>query len=240
MGRLTRGMCGMHYQRLMAHGDPLRMRPVMVGVAVCEIADCTSVLKARNWCSKHYTRWLRYGDPTARMPGEIVDGKRICPRCSEDLPLSQYSPRGRTCRACVARIKRDKERLNPPPPIVTHTAVCEYCGREFGANRKKRLHCSKQCAEANRYRRRAIYAQARRALVRARVEDFDRAEVFARDGWMCQLCDRPVDPSIEYPDAMSVSLDHVIPLSRGGEHSRANTQCSHLGCNNRKRARMPE
>jgi 5-methylcytosine-specific restriction endonuclease McrA len=37
---------------------------------------------------------------------------------------------------------------------------------------------------------------------------------------------------------MSVSLDHVIPLSRGGNHEPGNVQCSHLACNVRKGARV--
>lgn len=30
---------------------------------------------------------------------------------------------------------------------------------------------------------------------------------------------------------MSASLDHVVPMSKGGGHTYANTQCSHLKCN---------
>lgn len=62
----------------------------------------------------------------------------------------------------------------------------------------------------------------------------DRVAVFDRDGWICGLCGEPVDKWLEWPDAMSVSLDHVVPLSRGGDHSYANVQCAHLGCNQRK------
>jgi len=39
---------------------------------------------------------------------------------------------------------------------------------------------------------------------------------------------------------LAASLDHRIPISRGGEHSRANAQTSHLGCNVRKGARLME
>ena len=30
---------------------------------------------------------------------------------------------------------------------------------------------------------------------------------------------------------MSVSLDHIVPLSLLGPHSRANTRAAHLSCN---------
>jgi 5-methylcytosine-specific restriction endonuclease McrA len=56
-------------------------------------------------------------------------------------------------------------------------------------------------------------------------------EVFARDGWVCQVCDAAVDPVRRYPDPLSASLDHVLPLSRGGDHSRDNSRLAHLICN---------
>lgn len=68
-------------------------------------------------------------------------------------------------------------------------------------------------------------------------ERFGKLDIFIRDSWMCGICLEPVDPELLYPDPMSVSLDHVIPLSRGGGHLESNTQCSHLSCNVRKGAR---
>lgn len=83
--------------------------------------------------------------------------------------------------------------------------------------------------------KRAAIAQRRRAAIRgAEVERFEHSEVFERDGWICQLCGDPTDWTTHFPDPLSPSLDHIVPLSRGGEHSRANTQCAHLACNIRK------
>lgn len=72
----------------------------------------------------------------------------------------------------------------------------------------------------------------------ATVESFDPREVYDRDGWACGLCGEPVNPEAKYPDPMCPSLDHVIPLVAGGEHSRANTQLAHWYCNVRKGASM--
>lgn len=77
----------------------------------------------------------------------------------------------------------------------------------------------------------------RRALKKgATVERFSHAEVFERDNWTCGICAEPVDRDLRFPDPMSVSLDHIVPLALGGDHSRANTQCAHLTCNVRKGA----
>lgn len=81
--------------------------------------------------------------------------------------------------------------------------------------------------------------QRRRALkTGADAERVVATEVYARDGWACQLCKRPVDAALAYPHPHSASLDHRTPLSKGGAHTTANTQLAHLVCNTRKRDRI--
>jgi hypothetical protein len=71
----------------------------------------------------------------------------------------------------------------------------------------------------------------------ATTERFDPDEVYDRDGWACRLCTLPVDRDLAWPDPLCASLDHVIPLVAGGEHSKANTQLAHWICNVRKGAK---
>lgn len=74
--------------------------------------------------------------------------------------------------------------------------------------------------------------QRRRAAKRgATTEKFTPLEIFERDGWRCGICGRKVGRDLAYPHPKSASLDHVEPLSRGGEHSRANARLAHLDCN---------
>ncbi|WP_078569258.1 HNH endonuclease [Streptomyces sp. NTK 937] len=63
-------------------------------------------------------------------------------------------------------------------------------------------------------------------------------EVFVRDAWTCSLCNGPVDAAAAWPDPESASVDHVVPLSRGGSHTMANVMTAHLRCNLRKGNRM--
>lgn len=84
-------------------------------------------------------------------------------------------------------------------------------------------------------RRRRVSSNAakheRRAREEARIERFDPLEVYERDDWMCQICGSEVDRAVLYPEPMSASLDHVVPLSKGGDHTRENTVLAHLRCN---------
>lgn len=92
------------------------------------------------------------------------------------------------------------------------------------------------CSAACRTR---VASRKRRALKRSvAVEDFDNADVFNRDEWICQLCRQLVDSGVSWPAAMSASLDHILPLFHGGSHTLDNVQLAHLGCNMRKGARV--
>jgi 5-methylcytosine-specific restriction endonuclease McrA len=55
-----------------------------------------------------------------------------------------------------------------------------------------------------------------------------RRAVFARDGWTCQYCGSAAE-----------NVDHVIPKSRGGQHSWDNVVAACRRCNSRKENRSP-
>lgn len=56
-----------------------------------------------------------------------------------------------------------------------------------------------------------------------------------RDNWHCYLCDESVDFMLPWPDPLSKSIDHVVPLTVGGEHIWENVKLAHLRCNIRKK-----
>lgn len=51
-----------------------------------------------------------------------------------------------------------------------------------------------------------------------------KREIFERDKWVCQYCGEKVTPE-------NVTLDHFIPLSKGGKHSKDNLKTCCLICN---------
>ena len=60
----------------------------------------------------------------------------------------------------------------------------------------------------------------------------NRRSVLARDGHQCQYCGR------QFP-LPQLSLDHVLPRSRGGTTTWENVVCACLGCNVKKGGRHP-
>lgn len=52
---------------------------------------------------------------------------------------------------------------------------------------------------------------------------------------ICGICGKPVDKSLKYPHPMSPSIDHIIPIDRGGHPSDPdNLQLAHWICNRQK------
>ena len=233
-----RGMCSKHYQRWRKHGDPNYVRPVKYRVAACEIDDCKAVQVARGWCSKHYTRWERHGSPTARVRGEVVDGKRICPWCGEDKPLEEM---GKSyCLECQADRKVARGLATPKDLHPTgELARCVVCDDWFYADDRNTRCCSRSCTREDKIGadklRAALQRQTNTGLP---TERFPSVEIYERDGWVCGICGTAIDRTISWPDRMSASIDHIIPVSRGGSHVKENVQASHLRCNISKSNKM--
>jgi 5-methylcytosine-specific restriction endonuclease McrA len=52
---------------------------------------------------------------------------------------------------------------------------------------------------------------------------------------ICGICGKPVDLSLKYPHPLSPTIDHIIPISKGGHPSDiANLQLAHRCCNRQK------
>ena len=55
--------------------------------------------------------------------------------------------------------------------------------------------------------------------------------------WTCHLCGQPVPRDARVPDPLAATVDHVLPLRRGGGDDADNVRLAHLACNSLKRDR---
>lgn len=61
-----------------------------------------------------------------------------------------------------------------------------------------------------------------------------RKKIFATQK-VCALCGKSVDMSLKFPHPLSKTVDHIIPVSRGGNPSDiSNLQLAHFCCNRQK------
>ena len=164
---------------------------------------------------RQQSRRLRAANP------DLKRKQRACAGCGVSLagqrgPHTHCAP----CRAAAREQARPAER------------ACRVCGVIFQPLTANHFLCSsracKQAPKTARNRRRR--ARQRQATVVV----FDEHAIFERDGWRCHLCGGRIDRRTKFPHPRSASLDHVVPLARGGGHSPNNLRCAHLGCNSRK------
>lgn len=119
-----------------------------------------------------------------------------------------------------AAVRATREALGP--------LECPQCGASFVPRHGNQKFCSNNCTDCAAARMRRVRAAG------AGREPYTVMEIANRDGWACSICAEPVDRALVYPDAMSRSIDHVIPLAGGGSDTPGNVALAHLVCNIRK------
>ena len=118
--------------------------------------------------------------------------------------------------------------------------MCVHCGIKFFTLRKEQKYCTRKCGRElsltnKRNRRRAKIKGAKI------IEKFSYLEIFERDDWICQSCGIKTLKLTDkmFLDPKAPELDHVIPLSRGGDHIASNVQLLCRKCNRIKNNKIP-
>lgn len=216
--------------------------PLCAGCGV-ELPPLKSPGRARKWCSER-CRVKHYRDSTpeyrvrlaeqAKHRAALVEAskppKPRCENCGAEMPSRRKRIRFCGSPACQ-RAKRAADACVAPRCAV------EGCERPRISRGMCGSHYALDWAKRNPERNAAGKARYRARKRDAFVEDVIPVEVFERDGWRCGICGERIPEGARYPDPRSASVDHVIPLSRGGTHEMKNVQATHLLCNALKRDR---
>lgn len=133
--------------------------------------------------------------------------------------------------------------------------VCEICGNEYTIRTRMEKEglkyytdngcCSAECAKkrARKKRRASGYLDGHRHRARRYGCEYDGSvtlkRLIKRDGLRCAICGGMCDPNdhewTEHSGPKYPTLDHIVPLSKGGGHTWDNVQVAHAICNSRKR-----
>lgn len=186
-------------------------------------------------CDRNCGHWAK------RHPGVMKPRNRTCVGCGANI--DHFLLTAITCGNACMRWHQN----HPGGELRQPVSTCEGCGASL--DRTKRAdarHCDRKCIEKAGSKREAETfrdrAKRRRALIKGaspvgRVRALD---ILDRDGWRCQIqaCLLPINPLLKWPDPMSKSIDHIVPVARGGAHTMENLRAAHLGCNSRKGAKI--
>ena len=223
---------------------------------VCGTAfDPITRTRPRSYCSVPCREKAYYDQRVARYQKDHGLLSRICFYCQNPVgPKYKYcSPECNKVAKSLTNKRNKKPHKRKPIPA---TRICKHCLEVFIPATHTSTYCSRVCKRLRAkvlMRERGVRINKgytgwteqrktewfkRQAIKRGanplEAEHIVNVDVFERDQWICGICNLQVDQSLKYPNPMSASLDHVIPLSKGGQHTRMNTQCAHLRCNIRK------
>lgn len=126
------------------------------------------------------------------------------------------------------------------------TKECEWCGKEFTTDIPTKLTCSDEC-KRKRNNRRNWERQSNRLNDENVIDrDISIVRLYKRDKGVCYICGGKCDfkdhtqtnghfsAGPTYP-----SIDHLIPIARGGMHAWDNVKLAHHLCNGMKSDILP-
>lgn len=190
--------------------------------------------------SRHGTR-NGYTNHGCRCERCIAAQKEYSLSLRESLPtvdsrhgtLTGYRHYKCRCESCKEAASKDHQ-------LARKTDLSENSSFHGTITGYSRYACTCDACKAAGVASRKLHSDNRRSSTQRRrvrqknngpVEKFLDIEIFERDGWICQICFTLVDKMLIKPNLKSKSLDHIIPVAKGGTHTRSNVQLAHLECN---------
>ena len=185
-------------------------------------------------------------------------GMATCAYCGKEFQETRDRPNIYCSRRCSAlanseeqRIRKAKEsahfkmlqiiydekkrELEAIANRMNHEKYCAECGNFFIASTSSQIYCSEQCLNRsiNRKKDKRIYRNGKPDL------SISLPKLFARDGGQCQICGRYLSFKGNPNGKYYPSIDHIIPLSKGGKHEWNNVQLACRKCNTIKSNTIP-
>lgn len=189
---------------------------------MCGVPECDGAVRGRGLCNKHLLRLQRHGDPLLRKKaanGETCSKPCVAEGCSTTAKARGY------CQAHFDRVRKYGD-----PTIKKKLANGEATPERKRENRTR--------AQRTYYATPHGIMRKRYATAKRRVLNGGKSVHISKDEFLalwnssiCSLCPEPLSDATK-------SIDHIVPLARGGSNDLDNMQMAHLLCNQRKNASM--
>lgn len=195
--------------------------------------------KVCEWCGKAFTAPARNANYTRFCSSKCRDTwydrevKGVKPKEEHLKELERQKEE-------TARIKEAERKSR------IKTKVCTECGKAFKTIHPNKLTCSKECSRLRSNRRNWYYKEKRYNDTNIIDRDITVKVLYKRDKGICYICGGKCDfkdytqinghfkAGPNYP-----SIDHIIPIARGGMHAWDNVKLAHRHCNSMKSDILP-
>lgn len=214
------------------------------------VPDCTIVPVGYKWCPR--CRQVLPHEAFQRCASTRDGCQTACRECrnkaAREHRLANHDTVRERERAAFARNRegnlariaawgeRNPDRIHAAKARYreTHRDACREYNREYARTHPDVAKRAKARFNARHPERVRSYILLRKARIRGApvVERFTRAEIYERDNGRCHICGRKVPRSAYH-------IDHLVPVSRGGEHSRRNVAVACPSCNQHRNVNGP-
>lgn len=201
-------------RRLMSGPPPARPTPALTLRPCDQCGQTISGRPDRRFCGlRCKSQWH-----AARKPSMAVTGPRPCQFCGWTFFATNAGHRfcSQQC-AWAQKGLQDGRRFSCGRFTVILWSDCADCGRTWPSTFAQASRCP-SCSVSHRRAVKRMRNAFRRGAPSISGQVVTDSEIFERDGWRCQLCGDPVLPFIKGLHPRQASIDHIVPVSKGGEH----------------------
>lgn len=203
----------------------------------CEFcgAEYTPNTSSQRYCCRECNREADKKNKRERYAEKHHIGEpRVCVICGREFIAK--SAKGETCsKKCGTMLSNIRNGYCQYDFLFSspQKKECPTCGKVFSTTNPRKRYCSDECKQRS---------HDHRINNDNRIDrDITLKKLFDRDGGTCKICGGECDfgdykikrgkfsAGINYP-----TIDHIYPLSKGGQHSWKNVQLAHFRCNCKK------
>ena len=191
----------------------------------------------------HIVKCLKCGQLIKRKGKTLLYSKINCNHLTEEQIKQRRLEKeiNKTLSELSKEIKDINNRNELFEKELSKIKECEYCGRIFYA-KDYNWYCSDICKANMKKEKRKARKRLREAKAKknGKIEwNISLEKLIQRDEGICKICGRQVDTEDYYYTDEGYfiagdnypSIDHIIPLAKGGTHTWNNIQLAHRHCN---------
>lgn len=224
-------------------------------------SNCKYQKEKKDKVIKRKQRIVIYGSIPKYIEKEYI---KICPICKKTFKTKK-SYKTYCSAECYKKhnLIRLKEVYNKEKILKRNTTVnnenqiikrkCKKCGSTFYVNKSNNNErfCCKDCKNSysrviRRYNVDTMLSNLKSKLKyynlkkQNYIEDVSYDEVYKKDNGRCKICGLYVLPGKINDKNWDGTIDHIVPISKGGLHCLNNCQLTHRICNSIKRQNGPK